>query len=785
MQYLLRFTILLIFIFGNKSNLLSQENITQTIRGTVVDKETQTPLPGVNLVITNLQPQKGTISNEEGHFRFEDAPVGRISLQASYVGYQTQIIDNLYLFSAKETILKIEMEESVTSIEEVVVKANNRKDQPINKMATISARSFTVEETSRYPGSYGDPARMAANYAGVMSVRDNRNDIIIRGNSSIGLLWKLDGVEIPNPNHFAASGTTGGPITILNNNLLTNSDFLTGAFPAEYGNALAGVFDLKMRTGNNEKREYWAEFGYNGLEFGAEGPFTKKSNASYLVTYRYSLVDIIDLLGGVVETTKYQDLTLKLNFPTKNGRLSFFGIGGTSYIEMFDSNDEREDWSFKSWGEDISNGSDIGATALSYLHFFSTNTRLNTAISVYGSQVKTKIDTFSINHLQPSRWAGEKSQEIKISLNSELTSKINAKNTFSAGIKIDRFLVDLNDSSMVEGQFRVDTDVSDAFNLYQGFAQIKHKFTDDIELYMGIHSQLLDLNQSFSVEPRVGFNWAINEKNAINFGYGLHSQTQLRMIYFTRTKLDDGSIAYTNKDLDFSKSSQIIAGYDYLINDNLRLKLEAYYQYLYDIPVKSSHPQYSVLNYGAEYFIERVDSLTNEGTGKNYGIELTLERFLKNRFYYLITASLYESKYRGYDGIERNTAFNGNFALNILGGYEIPIRKYNAFTLGLRTTYAGGRPYVPYNVEETVLQGKEVLNWDEAYTVRQKDYFRVSLRIGFKRNKPKFSVEYSMDLQYRTNYTSIYDHRIDPLTGKIYHNDEMGLYPMANWKINF
>src|SRR6056297_714141 len=785
MRYFLKIYILLILIAVTKSTVWSQENMTQTLRGNVVDKETQTPLPGVNLIIINTQPQRGTISDENGYFRFNNVPVGRISLQASFVGYQTVVIDNIYLNSAQETILKIELEESVTSIEEVVVKANTRKDQPMNKMATISARSFTVEETSRYPGSYGDPARMAANYAGVMSVRDNRNDIVIRGNSSTGLLWQLDGVEIPNPNHFAASGTTGGPITILNNNLLTNSDFLTGAFPAEYGNALAGIFDLKMRTGNNEKREYWAEFGYNGLEFGAEGPFTKKSNASYLVTYRYSLVDIIDLLGGVVETTKYQDLTLKLNFPTKNGRLSFFGIGGTSYIEMFDSNNEREDWSFRSWGEDISNGSDIGATALSYLHFFSTNNRMQTSISAYGSHVKTQIDTFSINNLQPNRWAGEKSKEIKLSLTSELNSKISNKNTFSAGIKIDRFFVDLSDSSMVDGQFRVDTDISDAFNLYQGFVQMKHKFTDDIELYMGVHSQWLDLNNSFAIEPRFGFNWGIDDKNAINFGYGLHSQTQLRMVYFTQTELNDGSIAYTNKDLDFSKSSQLILGFDHLFNENLRLKLETYYQYLYDIPVKPTHPQYSVLNYGAEYFIERVDSLTNEGTGKNYGIELTLERFLNNRFYYLITTSLYESKYKGYDGIERNTAFNGNFAINILGGYEIPIRKYNALTIGIRTTYSGGRPYVPYNVSETILQETEVLKWDEAYSVKQKDYFRLSLRIGFKRNKPKFSVEYSMDLQYRTNYTSIYDHRIDPLTGEIYYNDKMGLYPMANWRIHF
>ncbi len=767
-------------------SVYTQENMNQTLRGIVVDQETQIPLSGVNIVLTESDPQQGTISNENGYFRFENVNIGRHTIQASYIGYKTQIIDNLTVSSAKEKIVKIELEESVTKLDEVVIKASIQKDKPMNKMAITSARSFTIDETNRYPGSYGDPARMAANYAGVMSVRDNRNDIIIRGNSSTGLLWRLDGVEIPNPNHFAASGTTGGPITILNNNLLTNSDFMTGAFPAEYGNALAGVFDLKMRNGNNEKREHWMEFGYNGLEFGTEGPISKKSNSSYLITYRYSLVDIIDLLGAEVETTKYQDLTFKLNFPMKKGRLSFIGMGGTSYIEMFDSNDAQEDWSFESWGEDLSNGSNIGSLALSYVHFFGTKTRLQNALSLYGSEVTTQIDTFYNDPNLIGNWAGEESSEVKASFTSSLNTKINNKNTFNSGIKFDRYFVNFADSSIDNGLFIVNTEVkNEQFNLYQAYAQFKHKFTNYIDLYAGVNFQYLDLNNSYSIEPRLGFNWVINPRNSFKLGYGLHSQTQLRVIYFTQTQLPDGSYTYSNKNLDFTKSHQFVMGYDHSFSDNLRLKLETYLQYLYDVPVKESQPEYSVLNFGAEYFIERVDSLVNEGTGKNYGIELTLERFLNNNFYFLITGSLYESTYKGYDGVRRNTAFNGNFAINVLGGYEIPLKRYNAFIIGLRTTYAGGRPYVPYDVQETVVQKKEVLDWDNAYEIQQDDYFRINLRLGIKRNKPKFNVEISMDLQYRTNYTSVYEHRIDPLTGEVYHNYEMALYPMANYRIQF
>ncbi|MDA3953411.1 MAG: TonB-dependent receptor [Bacteroidales bacterium] len=781
----LKYILILSLLISQTKVGSSQENLKQTLRGIVVDRETQIPLPSVNIILPESSPQQGTISNENGYFRFEEVIIGRQTIQASYIGYKTQIIDNIVISSAKEKIIRIELDESVTAIDEVVIKATIKKDKPINKMATISARSFTVDETKRYPGSYGDPARMAANYAGVMSVRDNRNDIVIRGNSSTGLLWRLDGIEIPNPNHFAASGTTGGPITILNNNLLTNSDFLTGAFPAEYGNALAGVFDLKMRAGNNEKREYWAEFGYNGLEFGTEGPFSKNSNASYLIAYRYSLVDIIDLLGAEVETTQYQDLTFKLNFPMKKGRLTFVGMGGKSYIEMFDSNDDQKDWAFESWGEDLSNGSDIGTLALSYVHFFGTKTRLQTAISLYGSKVTTQIDTISVGDPSPDIWAGEESSEVKASLTTHVNTKINSRNTFSYGLIADRYFVNFADSTMTEGQFEVFTDLSDEFNLFQLYTQFKHKFTNNIELYLGLHSQYLDMNNSFSLEPRMGFNWNLNEKNSFKIGYGLHSQTQLRIIYFTQTQLNNGDIVLSNKNLDFTKSNQIILGYDHLFSDVLRLKIETYYQYLYDVPVKEGQPEYSVLNFGAEYFIERTDSLVNKGTGENYGIEFTLERFLSNNFYFLITASIYESNYKGYDGIKRNTAFNGNYAINVLGGYEIPFRKNNAFSIGLRTTYAGGRPYIPYDVAETLNQGIEVLDWDNAYEIQQKDYFRINLRLGIKRNKPKYNVEIAMDLQYRTGYTSVYEYRIDPLTGKEYYNREMELYPMASYRIQF
>ena len=257
---------------------------TQTIRGTVVDKYNKLPLPGANVILLDSNPLLGVATGPDGKFRLENVPVGRVSIAVKYIGYSDVVIRNRELISGKELVLDIEMEEKVIQSEEVVVVAD--KTKPINKLAAVSARGFTIEESQRYAGSMNDVARMASNYAGVISADDARNDIIIRGNSPTGLLWRLEGVDIPSPNHYSTFGATGGPVSMLNNNVLANSDFITGAFPAEYGNALSGVFDLKMRNGNNEKHEFLGQIGFNGFELGAEGPISKKNGSSYLISRR-------------------------------------------------------------------------------------------------------------------------------------------------------------------------------------------------------------------------------------------------------------------------------------------------------------------------------------------------------------------------------------------------------------------------------------------------------------------------------------------------------------------
>ena len=281
----------LLFIISLLISFEVSAQLTQSVRGSVVDEASLAPLPGVKIIVLDSTQTLGAISDFDGSFTITKVPIGRLSIQVTFFGYETKTLTNLDLTGGKELILNIQLSEKLTVAEEVVI-TGRKKGEVANEMAAVSARSFSIEASQRYAGSVNDVARMAQSFAGVQGNDDSRNDIIVRGNSPIGVLYRYEGVDIPNPNHFALLGTAGGPVSILNNNVLANSDFFTGAFPAEYGNAMAAVFDLKMRNGNDEKHEFLGQIGINGLEVMAEGPLSKNKKSSYLFSYRYSTLQV-------------------------------------------------------------------------------------------------------------------------------------------------------------------------------------------------------------------------------------------------------------------------------------------------------------------------------------------------------------------------------------------------------------------------------------------------------------------------------------------------------------
>jgi hypothetical protein len=756
---------------------------TQTIRGTVTDKNTGVPLIGATVVLLDHQPLLGTITDHQGYFALEGVPVGRQGIQVEYLGYHREVYQGLDISSGKAFTINAEMEEAVIMGEEAVVKAQSTKGQPLNEMALVSARSFNMEEAERYAGSWGDPARLVANFAGVQSPADQSNDIIIRGNSPAGLLWKMEGVSIYNPNHFGSIGSTGGPICMINNNLLANSDFYSGAFPAEYGNAISGVFDLNIRNGNNQDREFTAQAAFNGFEFGAEGPFSKHSNASYLVGYRYSSLALFDKLGmniGVPAVPFYQDLTFKLDIPlSEKGRLSVFGLGGLSHIGT-----EKEDTARTDFWRSYAN---TGVLGISYKHYFNSRTRLRSIIS-WGGIRNYGIDSTVVDGVLKDEY-GQHFTEQKFTFQADLRRKLTRKDHLVAGAELSYIKAGYRDSIYLSdyGFFFTITDTEGDLFLLSGYINWKHKFTEALQLVSGVHYQQVSLNNDLAVEPRVSLDWKFSRRQDVSLGYGLHSQVLPRTIYFSETLVDTMNLEYvqTNRNLGFTRSHQVVLGYQFMINNQHRLKAEIYYQKLFDVPV-TTYPSYiSMINYGSSFDAQVHDSLVNEGEGWNKGLELTMERFLSGNFYYLATLSLFDSKYRASDGKIRNSVFNGRFIFNLLGGYERPLKNQGAISADARVSWAGGLRMIPIDLEASREAGRTVRDYSRAYESKDHDYFRLDLRIAYKWNRPKATWTFSADIQNLTNHINPFFKEYNPDTGQIEQVSQIGIIPAGVIRVNF
>jgi len=787
---LFSFILCLFLSIGNSA----AQTPTQTIKGVVIDKQSQATIPGVNIVIMNSDPLKGVSTDMDGHFKITEVKPGRYDLKVTYLGYKEIVIPNVVVTAGKEVSLDVALEENVNSLKEIVI-SGTKKNETNNEMSTISARSFSMEEVNRYAGGRSDPSRLAANFAGVSSPDDSRNDIVIRGNSPTGVLWRIEGLNVPNPNHFSTVGTTGGPVSAINTNVLKNSDFFTSAFPSEYGNANAGVFDLGFRSGNADKREHTIQFGaLTGLEAMTEGPINKSKGSSYLFAYRYSFTGFAQALGipvGTTATPFYQDLSFKINSGnTKLGKFTLFGLGGVSKIEFLHNKIDSTDL-FADPTTDSYFTSDIGVVGLKHFIRLGAKSYMSTVIGSTYAASNFNLDTISISDETPSRTLENKTTRIHYSANTSFNSKINSKLFIKIGAMAEIMNLNLfyrNKES--NGSWNQIWDYNDYTTLVQGYAHAKYNFTDKLTLNAGVHAQMLTLNNATSVEPRAGLKYQVNNKNAISVGYGMHSQMQPTDVYFYRELKADGTYDQSNKDLEFTKSQHFVLGYDVLPAKDWRVKVEVYYQMLSNIPVTNTPSSFSMLNAGASFNPNEQGSLKNKGTGTNYGTELTIEKFFSRGYYGLITGTLYESKYKGSDNIERNTAFNGKFVYNVLIGKEFKVgkEKRNAISFDVKMTQAGGRYYTPVDLVASQAAQQEVLSGDSlAFTSRYSNFFRLDVKMGYTMNSKKRNVAQSLffDIQNITNNKNVFAERYNPQTNKINTAYQIGFFPNFTYKVQF
>lgn len=767
---------------------------TQTIRGRVLDHVLKTGLPGASIIILDSEPQIGTVTDMDGNFVLPGVPTGRVSLRVSFMGYENAILREIPVTSGKEVVLNIALQESLVQMQEVVVTGKSDPKETRNELAMVSARGFDMEETNRYAGSRNDPARMAQNFAGVSGANDSRNDIIIRGNSPTGVLWRLEGVDIPNPNHFGALGTTGGPISMLNNNLLGKSDFLTGAFPAQYGNATAGVFDLSMRKGNAFKREHLFQIGFNGLELGTEGPLGGENGASYLLNYRYSTLGLMQELGFSAGTGSavpyYQDLSLKVDVPTrKMGRFSLFAIAGKSNIDLIGAEGDTSATDlYSDISQNIYNRAKVGVAGLSHTQYYNERTYGVFSLSADYTFSGNVIDSLSIETREALPFYRNHYGLTKYRAQYHFHQKINNKNNYVAGFNYDILGFNLQDSIYRAPSARfVEQRNTQAYSgMVQGFFQWQHRFNEAWSATLGLHHQYYVLNGSSQLEPRLGLRYQYSQWGSFHMGYGLHSQLQPIPVYFLESEREGESLGRTNKELDFTKSHHLVGGYQYQLTPDIRLKTEMYYQQLYDVAVEQRPGSFSMLNAGADFVVPAVDSLVNTGLGRNYGLEITLEKSFSQSSYFLLTASLFDSKYRGSDKQWRNTAFNSQYVFNGLYGKEWMLGSQNkVLSLDLKSTYAGGQYITPIDLEASREAQREVLQRDMAFSVKNPAYFRTDLKINFRINQRKLTHEWGLDIQNLFNTQNIFRQIYNPLSKQIVESYQLGILPIPQYRLTF
>lgn len=762
----------------------NSQQFTQSLRGTIIDFDTKTEVPFATISILESNPLKITRSNEFGEFRFDSIPLGRISIKITAVGFQDLILPNILLESGKEKVLNLEVQTDVQEIEEIVIKSQNDKSESLNKMALLSAKTVSVEETNRYAGSINDPARMVSNFAGVVGNAEGNNDIVVRGNSPRGILWRLEGIDIPNPNHFADNGSTGGPVNMLNGSMLANSDFFSGAFAPEYGNALSGVFDVKFRQGNNEKREYSFSLGVLGIDGTLEGPFKKGYRGSYLVNYRYSSIALLDGLGildynGI---PKYQDLSFNLRFPTKKaGNFSLVGLGGLNGILQTDENEDTKviysRYNFKA---------NMGVVALKHEKILSPKVYVKSFISTSSASNGGDADEQdSLGVLYHSQ--SENYRESNVKLQTIVNYQGNKRNTFQIGATYTYLMYHFfsKEDALHTGNFIERTNSRGSGSMIQSFVSWKSRLTNDLTLVTGINHTSFLVNNHFVVEPRVAVKWQQSPKNDFSAGVGMHSRLESLSIYKYNQLDSTGNYVARNKDLDFTKSVHFVIGYGRRITKNMHFKTEVYYQHLYNVPVENDPgSSFSLINSDAGII---ADSFVNKGTGKNYGIELTLERYFENNYYFLVTGSLYNSRYVGMDGVERDTRYNGNFAFNVLGGKEFVFSKKKNKTIGLnaKISILGGNRYTPIDLEASIASNTTVYATDQAWKGKTDMIFIPNLGITYRVDKRRVSHSFKIDIQNISNNQAKLNPYFDSNRKTIVWSTQLSLVPNLIYTIKF
>ena len=370
---------------------------------------------------------------------------------------------------------------------------------------------------------------------------------------------------------------------------------------------------------------------------------------------------------------------------------------------------------------------------------------------------------------------------------SSLNRKINAKNRIESGLIYTQMYYNFFSEFMDEdkGEFVKMLDENGNTGYAQAYTSWKHRLNEDITIVGGLHYMHLMLNNAYSIEPRLSAQWQLTPRHSINAGIGVHSKVESLLSYFAEVEQPDGTLATPNTDLELPKARHFVLGYDYVLTQNAHVKVEGYYQQLYDVPVENDvNSYYSTIN-SSEWFNNV--ALVNEGTGENYGMELTLERFFTNNFYYLFTGSIYNSTYTALDGVERDTRYNGNYTSNFLIGKEFTLGKKKNKTLNINTriNYGGGGRYTPLDLQSSIAQNSSIFFENKPYGKKAEDVMFINFGANYQINRAKTTHIIKFEILNATNNQSKLFEYYDADNQNVSYGTQLSMIPNIMYQVQF
>ena len=799
-KYQHRLVLIVLTILLSHGMVLAQH--VETLRGVVVDHQTKAPLPGATVTIRGTSRFYTTSSDFNGWFEIENVPVGLHDIVVELKDYKNQLLRNVSVVTGKEAFRLIELDQKIK---------DNKKDIDIrpykpgiarNAAATVSALSFNRENVEASDNVAEDPAEMAAELPAFRQVMAGRNDLSIRGNSPTGLVWQIDGIPVVAPNFGHEIGLPGGTYPLLPGTLMGKSEVDYGPAPAGPVDALAGKFNLRFRDGNRVDRRYSLEMGSYGTAVSAEGPISRKPSSSYLVYYRNTLPSVLS--GSGVEPVPgifpdRQQAAFKVNFPTHfAGTFSLFATGGKNKVTMVRGESMHPE-NFYVYGglPETDNYLDETLYTAGFSHQLFWQRGMNsikTTVGISGYEQTSRMEMYRNATLRQID-TGNDNHEQELFFSSCFQHKPSASNYLVAGITARIHQVNFADSTLTgnvtpvypKTYYPLLNASESGMVQIQADAGWQHKFGNTTAVYMGLNASYFAFSQTTSIEPRLSIRHEYNSKTFVSIGYGLKSQLQPMFLYFMKTKADVTGTVLTegNRNLGPTRMHQLVGAIDRNFGANLRLHAEVYFQQLMKVPIERRLSSYSMMNYGSGFRDYSIYPLVNQGTGQNKGLELQLDKYLSHGYYFRLSGTFYDSKYKASDGASRNTAFNGNYKSDVVLGTHFPVSSNGSLDINLHVMYAGGAPLPGINDSTSVLVGYTVYDEAMRYANREPAWYRLDARVTMKWSMRWLSHELSLNLRNLTDEKILWRRYFNPGSGAVERQYQLGFVPTVLYRVYF